>query len=192
MKRRFALFDRDGTLIVERNYLSDPDGVELLPGVIEGLHRLRDLGVGLVVVTNQSAIGRGYFDQNRLDEIHRRMEDLLAAEGIRLDGIYVCPHTPEEGCRCRKPLTGLVERASRELGFDARQCFVLGDKECDIELGRRIGAKTFLVRTGYGAELAASDGSSADYVVDDLAEAARTVDNLLSAQKADALRGAIQ
>jgi D-glycero-D-manno-heptose 1,7-bisphosphate phosphatase len=185
-QRRFAIFDRDGTLILERHYLSDPEQVELLPGVVDGLRRLRDLGLGLAVVTNQSAVGRGYFDRNRLDLIHRRMEELLAAKGIRLDGVYICPHTPEDDCQCRKPLPGLIEQASRELGFDPRECFVIGDKDCDIELGRRIGAAAFLVRTGYGAQTAAAGAGSADYVVDDLTEAARIIEQLLLAKTSSA------
>jgi histidinol-phosphate phosphatase family protein len=188
--RPFVIFDRDGTLIVERHYLSNPDQVELLPGVAEGLRRLRDLGLGLLVATNQSALGRGFFDRDRLDQIHRRMEELLAAEGVRLDGVYVCPHTPDDDCPCRKPRPGLVEQAARELGFDPKQCFVVGDKECDIELGRRTGATTLLVRTGYGAELAQAGTCPSDYVVADAAEAARIIERLLPAGNAGKLQGA--
>jgi len=136
-----------------------------------------------MVATNQSAIGRGLFDRDRLDQIHRRMEDMLATEGICLDGIYVCPHTPDDNCSCRKPLPGLIEQASRELGFDPKECFVIGDKECDIELGRRTGATTFLVRTGYGAELADEGTVTADYVVDDLAETAQIIEHLLTRRR---------
>ena len=133
---------------------------------------MRALGLELVIVTNQSAVGRGYFDRSRLEEIHARLRELLAAEGITLDGIYVCPHAPEEGCRCRKPLPTLLEQAARELGLEARHGFVIGDKPCDIEMGRAAGATTLLVRTGYGAEHEAAGAVSADYVVNDLAEAA--------------------
>ena len=177
--RRFVALDRDGTLIVQRHYLSDPEQVELLPGVGAGLRALRAMGLGLAVVSNQSAIGRGYFDQQRLAEIHRRMNALLAAEDVLLDRIYVCPHTPDDRCACRKPEPGLLEQAAAELGFDARSSFVIGDKPCDVELGRRCGATTFLVRTGYGAEYAASGTVAADYVVDDLPGAAETIGRLL-------------
>jgi histidinol-phosphate phosphatase family protein len=179
VRRPFVVLDRDGTIIVERQYLSDPDQVELIPGVVDGLRRLRDLNVGLAVVTNQSAIGRGFFDRERVEQIHRRMEAMLAAEGIRLDGIYVCPHTPDDNCSCRKPLPGLIRQASWDLGFDAQDCFVIGDKDCDIELGRRSGATTLLVRTGYGAQLADTGTVSADYVVNDVAEAAQVIEGLL-------------
>ena len=143
MDKRFVLLDRDGTIVVERNYLSHPDQVELIPGVAEGLKRLAQLGLGLLVVTNQSGIARGYFDEVRLAQIHRRMCDMLAAHGVRLDGIYVCPHMPEDDCGCRKPRAGLVATAAAELGFDPTDSFIVGDKPCDIELGRRVGASHF-------------------------------------------------
>jgi D-glycero-D-manno-heptose 1,7-bisphosphate phosphatase len=175
--------DRDGTVIAERHYLSDPQQVELLGGAADGLRRLRELGLGLVLVTNQSAVGRGYFDLARLEEIHRRLRELLADEGVTLDGIYYCPHTPDEGCACRKPRPHMLEAAARELGFDPARAFVVGDKECDVELGRGVGATTLLVRTGYGARLDAEGKAGADYVVDDLTEAARVVEGLLAADE---------
>jgi D-glycero-D-manno-heptose 1,7-bisphosphate phosphatase len=173
--RRFVLLDRDGTVMVEQNYLADAALVELLPGAAEGLRNLAAVGFGLVVVTNQSGIGRGYFDWPTLDAIHTRMEALLGAEGVRLDGIYVCPHTPEDMCECRKPRRGLVDQAAARLGFDPAESVVIGDKACDIELGSRIGARTILLRTGYGAETEASRAASPDCVVDGLAEAARVI-----------------
>ena len=182
---RCVVLDRDGTIIVERHYLSDPGQVELIPGVGEGLRRLRKLGLGLVVVTNQSGVGRGLFDGPRLDLIHGRMKELLQAEGVQLDGIYSCPHTPEDDCECRKPRTGLIELVRRELNFDVRTAFVVGDKASDIELGRRIGATTFLVRTGYGAEVIARPPVICDYVVDDVRQAAKLIERLLSGSGSD-------
>ncbi len=120
-QRRFVVLDRDGTINVDRHYLSDPDQMELLSGATAGLRAMRAMGLGLVVVTNQSAIGRGYFDLARLEEIHNRLRDLLAAERVELDGIYVCPHLPDDGCDCRKPLPGLLRRAAAELAFDPRR-----------------------------------------------------------------------
>ena len=171
-QRRFVALDRDGTIIVERQYLFSPDQVELLPGAGAGLRAMRDLGLGLVIVTNQSAVGLGFFDMARLEEIHGRLRELLLIDGVELDGIYVCPHTPEDGCDCRKPLPRLLIQASRELGFDLAHALVIGDKPCDIELGQAVGATTLLVRTGYGAEHEAARSVMPDYVADDLMAAA--------------------
>lgn len=177
-RRRFVVLDRDGTLIVERNYLSQVEQVELVAGVADGLCALRELGLGLIVISNQSAIGRGHFDHAQLDRIHYRMVDLLAAQGVYLDGIYVCPHTPEDNCACRKPRPGLLETAAREHGFVPAECFVIGDKPCDIELGQAVGATTFLVQTGYGRQYV--NTLATDFVVDDVAEAARVIERLLA------------
>jgi D-glycero-D-manno-heptose 1,7-bisphosphate phosphatase len=162
------MLDRDGTLIVERHYLSAPAQVELLPGAAAGLRALRALGFGLVVVTNQSGLSRGYFDLPRLEQIHARLAELLAEEDIHLDGIYVCPHLPEHACGCRKPRPGLVNRAALEHGFDPRRGMVVGDKACDVELGHAVGALSVLVRTGYGAHVNAEGLATPDVVVDDL------------------------
>ena len=172
---RYVLLDRDGTIIRERHYLSDPDLVDLLPGAAAGMRLLQEAGLRLVVVTNQSGVGRGYFSQETLERIHDRLRELLAAEGVELDGIYTCPHTPDDRCDCRKPSTGMVDQASRDLGFDPHLAFLIGDNVADIELGRRVGARTLLVRTGYGAELADTEAVTPDYVVADLTEAAHAL-----------------
>ncbi|HEY7426970.1 MAG TPA: HAD family hydrolase [Gemmataceae bacterium] len=177
--RRFVLLDRDGTLIAERNYLSRVEDVELLPATARGLRLLNHLGLGLAVLTNQSGLSRGYFEEAALDAIHTHLSRLLADEGVSLAGIYVCPHAPEDDCDCRKPRLGLAQRAAAELKFDPAAAFVIGDKACDIELGRRLGATTFLVRTGYGA-LQERDGLRADHVVDDVLAAAHVIRSLLS------------
>ena len=180
LKRRFVLLDRDGTLIAERHYLADPAGVELLPGAAAGLRRLGDMDLGLAVVTNQSGIGRGYFDAACLERVHQSLQCLLEAEGVALDGIYFCPHVPGAGCRCRKPAPGLVEQAARELDFAPQSSFVLGDKVCDIELGNRLGATTFLVRTGYGAQVEAEGTAEPSFIVDDVLAAVPFIKQQLS------------
>jgi D-glycero-D-manno-heptose 1,7-bisphosphate phosphatase len=185
MKRRpFVVLDRDGTIIVERHYLSDPRQIEFLPGALEGLRQMRALGLGLVVVTNQSAIGRGFFDQARLDSIHRRLCELLEIEGIHLEAIYFCPHTPEDDCSCRKPKPGLIERAAGDLDFDLPASFVIGDKPADIEMGRRVRATTFLVCTGYGADFVGDPVVRPDYLADDLSGVAQTIQRLLAVSDA--------
>jgi len=178
--RRFVLLDRDGTLIVEKPYLSDPDQIELIGGAADGLRRLAARGIGLVVVTNQSGIARGCFDATRLAEIHERLVSRLRAEGVALDGIFVCPHHPDEHCACRKPRTGLALRAAAELGFEPAHAFVIGDRASDVALGRALGATTLLVRTGHGAATLARGEAQPDHVVADLQEAAERIDSLLT------------
>jgi D-glycero-D-manno-heptose 1,7-bisphosphate phosphatase len=179
-RRRFVLLDRDGTIIVEKHYLSDPEEVQLIPGATAGLRRLRELGLGLVVVTNQSAIGRGHFGPERLAEIHERLERELRAEGVEIEAIFHCPHHPDDGCDCRKPRAGLVRRAAQQLHFDPAGCFVVGDLPSDVELGRAIGATTLLVRTGHGADTEARGEAKPDHVVDSLGEAATLIERLLA------------
>jgi D-glycero-D-manno-heptose 1,7-bisphosphate phosphatase len=193
--RRFAVLDRDGTIVVDRGHLSDPAGLELEPGAAVGLRRLAALGLGLAVVTNQSAVGRGLLDAAGLATIHRALEKLLAGEGVRLDGIYACPHLPDDGCACRKPRTALLEQAARDLGFNASEAFVIGDKASDIELGRKVGATTILVDTGYGKETAEDPAADPDYRAADLAAAADLIASLLersAASSASAAQGGNQ
>jgi histidinol-phosphate phosphatase family protein len=164
------LIDRDGTLIEDRDYLSDPAGVRLLPGAAEAVAVANRAGVPVVVVSNQSGIGRGYFTDADLVAVNTRLIELLATAGAHLDGLYHCPHAPEVGCRCRKPAPALAEQAASDLGLDLGRSFVIGDKQADIALGRAVGATALLVRTGYGAGVEAQ-GVAADRVFDDLAAA---------------------
>jgi D-glycero-D-manno-heptose 1,7-bisphosphate phosphatase len=173
------LLDRDGTIIVERHYLSSPNEVELLPGAGEALARLQALEIGLCVITNQSGVRRGYFDLNQVAQVHARLEELLAGHGVELDGIYLCPHLPQDECECRKPRPGLAQRASKELEFDLHTAFVIGDKACDVELAKRVNARSILVRTGYGAEVEAQNAADSDFVTDDLGSAAHIINSLV-------------
>jgi D-glycero-D-manno-heptose 1,7-bisphosphate phosphatase len=176
--KRFVLIDRDGTINVEKHYLSDPDQLELYPGVGNAIRRLNMLGLGVVVVTNQSGIARGYFDLTRLEEIHDRLYRLLEAEGAMIDGLYICPHGPDDDCPCRKPLPGMVDQAVADHHFDPAQSFMIGDKEVDVEMGHAVGAKSFLVRTGHGPKFV--EATKADYVVDDLAQAVDVIEKMLA------------
>lgn len=171
-----VLLDRDGTIIAERHYLCDPEQVELLPGAIDGLRQMQAWGVPLLVVTNQSGLGRGYFERSQLDAVHARMTELLAVSGVAIDGIYVCPHTPDDRCRCRKPLTGLVEQAAHDWHFDPRQAVVIGDKACDVDLGLNAQATALLVRTGYGHQQQHDPAVRPHAVVDDLRRAAEWIE----------------
>jgi len=180
-QRRFVVLDRDGTIIEEREYLSQPEQVSLIPGAGAALRALRQMGFGLVVITNQSGIGRGFFDQAQLERIHQRLEQLLEGEGVRLDGFYVCPHVPDDDCDCRKPRLGLMEKAAKDLGFNPQNSIVIGDKACDIDMGRMAGALTFLVRTGYGGQI--ESAAAADLVVDNLPVAARSIGCLFGTER---------
>ncbi|MBI4969549.1 MAG: HAD family hydrolase [Rhodospirillales bacterium] len=182
-QKRYVLIDRDGTLNIDKVYLADPAGFEFFPGAVEGLARLAAAGFGLVVVTNQSGIGRGLITQTQLAAVHARMEAMLAERGVRLDGIYVCPHAPEEPCDCRKPKPGLGLAAIRDLSFDPGRAFLIGDKAADIELGQAIGTPTILVRTGEGWIVERQGNCRPDFTVDDLAAACDLILSKLSLQK---------
>lgn len=150
--RPCIFFDRDGTLIEERHYLSDPEQVALLPGAAEAVRLARSHGYLAVVLTNQSGVGRGYFTLDDVRRVNARMAELLAAGGAAIDGIYVCPHAPEDHCDCRKPRTGLVQQAAHELDIDLTRSWMIGDKASDVELASNAGMRGILVKTGYGAQ----------------------------------------
>ena len=165
-RRRAVFLDRDGTIIADADYLNRADQIRLLPGAAAALKRLREAGFLLVVVTNQSAIARGWLTEEELADIHAALDRLLAASGAAVDAYYHCPHLPDApvkryavACRCRKPQPGLIERAALELGLDPRRCYAVGDSERDVEAGRRCGCRTVLL--GAGAETAA-DGVAPD------------------------------
>jgi D-glycero-D-manno-heptose 1,7-bisphosphate phosphatase len=177
--RRFALVDRDGTINEERHHLATADEVALIPGAADALVTLRDLGLGIVVITNQAEIGRGNLAPAELDRIHARMTALLAERGATVDAIEVCPHRPEDACDCRKPKPGMALRAAARLGFDPESTVVIGDHLADLGMGRALGATTFLVRTGHGAHAEADADDLADHVTDDLAGAVAIIAELV-------------
>ena len=172
---RAIFLDRDGTLIVERNYLSDPAQVELLPGVAQALKRLQDGGFKLFIVTNQSGIGRGYYTVEEMHCVHDRLLAVLAREGVRIEKIYFAPEAPDQPSRGRKPSPRFLFDARDEFGVDLAQSYLIGDKLIDLECGWNAGVRTcILVRTGYGAEVerTAADRLTRVVVVDDLEAAA--------------------
>jgi histidinol-phosphate phosphatase family protein len=157
---RPAIFlDRDGTLVEEVGYLSDPAAMRLLPGVAPALRSMRGSGHALVVISNQAGVGRGLFPLSRAHATMARLRELLRLEGVELDGVYFCPHHPDAGCACRKPGTELLERADEDLLLDPRRSAMIGDKRIDVEAGRRAGTRGILVRTGYGEEEARASGA---------------------------------
>jgi D-glycero-D-manno-heptose 1,7-bisphosphate phosphatase len=169
--RRFVLLDRDGTINEEIGYVLSPDELRLLPGAASAIRRLRDLGLGVVVVTNQSPVGRGWMTEEDLTAVHDRLRELLRSEGAEIDAIEHCPHAPGSGCRCRKPGTGMIERAAHAFGFEPSQSFVVGDHAGDMAMGRAVGARTVFVLTGHGLEERPAAEPFADHVVSDLSAA---------------------
>ena len=169
--RGAAFLDRDGTIIVDRDYPGDPEAVELLPGAAASIVRLRTAGWPVLVITNQSGIGRGLISEADFQAVQRRMEELLEAEGAAVDGIYHCPHAPHDThpCECRKPGPALYLTAAAEHGIDlAASCFV-GDRMRDVVPGERFGGAGFLIR---GTEQVDAAALPRDVrMVDSLAEA---------------------
>jgi len=140
-----VFLDRDGTLNYDPGYLKIAADLKLLAGVGPALARLKKVGAKLVVVTNQSGVGRGILTLKDLEAIHARLQGLLEQEDVALDAIYFCPHHPDDGCRCRKPNVGMVERAVSELQLDFRRFYLIGDHARDIQLAHRVGAKSVLL-----------------------------------------------
>jgi D-glycero-D-manno-heptose 1,7-bisphosphate phosphatase len=170
---RVVILDRDGTLVVDRGYLSDPAGLEFLPEAAAGLQLLHAQGYRLVVVTNQSGVGRGLFPIECVEAMNARLHTMVEDAGARLAGIYVCPHAPEANCTCRKPAQGLMLRAAAELRFDPATAVVIGDKPSDVEFGRRAGALTVLIGDGFASSV--DLGPAPDFIAPDLAAAARFI-----------------
>ncbi|MFI4876318.1 MAG: D-glycero-alpha-D-manno-heptose-1,7-bisphosphate 7-phosphatase [Blastopirellula sp. JB062] len=153
-----ALFlDRDGTINVEREYLADPDQLELLPGAAAAISAANRAGAPVIVVTNQSGVARGMFPESRIAQIHHRLDQLLAEQDAVIDAYYYCPHHPKSAsaayrlnCECRKPRAGMLYAAAAQRELDLSQSVMIGDKPSDIGAGRSAGCQTMLVRTGYG------------------------------------------
>ncbi len=142
MEVKAAFLDRDGTIIEDVNYLSRIEDIKLIPLAKEGIKLLKECGFKLIVVSNQSGIGRGYFTREFVEETHRIINEML--DNI-VDKFYFCPHKPEDNCSCRKPKTGMIDEAIREFNIDKKASFVVGDKESDVELGLNAGIEPFLV-----------------------------------------------
>lgn len=164
-----VFLDRDGTLNPDPGYIRSPAQYELFPGVAEALARLKRAGARLIVVTNQSGVARGFFSERDLEAIHEKLVSLLGEAGVVLDGIYVCPHHPEDGCDCRKPNTGLIDRALRDHVIDLSRSYLIGDQERDLELAKRVGARAVLVTTGALTLKQANDLRDTGLVVDRVA-----------------------
>ena len=183
--QRAVFLDRDGTLILDMNCLRSADGLELLPGVSEALHELNLQGWRTVVVTNQPVIAKGFCDEAELQRIHNKMESLLGREHAFIDRIYFCPHHPEKGfpgerpelkidCDCRKPKTGMIQKAVAELNIDLSQSWLIGDTTTDMQTAKNAGVKSILVRTGSAGRDGKFDAAP-DFVCNDLRQAVEII-----------------
>ncbi|QHL90219.1 D-glycero-beta-D-manno-heptose 1,7-bisphosphate 7-phosphatase [Sphingomonas changnyeongensis] len=160
--KRAAFLDRDGVINLDHGYIGRPEDFELCPGVPEALQRLRDNGFALIVVTNQSGIGRGYFAESDYQAVTQRMVSALAGHGLELAAVMHCPHTPDAGCTCRKPQPGLILSAAARLGIDLHRSAMFGDKTSDVTAGRAAGVgRCFFVGPAEQAP-AGADGHGAD------------------------------
>ncbi|MHC4944347.1 MAG: D-glycero-beta-D-manno-heptose 1,7-bisphosphate 7-phosphatase [Planctomycetota bacterium] len=182
MPRPAVFLDRDGVIIEEKDYLSEPSQVSLLSGAAKAIARVNSATIPVVVITNQSGVARGFFPESRIPEIHARLDALLAEQGARIDAYYYCPHHPTKGdlpylkkCDCRKPEPGLLYMAAEELDLDLEQSFMIGDKPSDLQAGARAGCRSILVKTGYGGQHAKDALESKKWnvklVAEDLAQA---------------------
>ena len=159
--RPAVFLDRDGTIIREYGHFWEPALIELIGGAADAIRRLKAAGYLAIVTTNQSGIARGIFDERQFWMGEHKMEELLAAEGLKLDAVYFCPHHPTEGdtpyrmeCDCRKPKPGMILRAAREYGIDLRRSYMVGDSDVDVGAGNAAGVRTVKLDTAYGRGVA--------------------------------------
>jgi D-glycero-D-manno-heptose 1,7-bisphosphate phosphatase len=181
VKRRAVFLDRDGTINIEREYLHRIEDFEFIPGAPQAIRLLKDAGFMVIVVTNQSGVARGYYDEAAISRLHRHMDAELARFGAVIDAYYFCPHHPEHGigeykktCECRKPLAGMLFQAAEDFSLDLTGCYIIGDRVADVEAGLKAGCIPLMVRTGYG--VVESVKLPADvHVYDDLLSAVRAI-----------------
>ena len=173
--RGAAFLDRDGTVIEDRHHLSDPEGVRLLPGAAAAIARLNRAEIPVLLVTNQSGIGRGIFSHDDFSAVQAAVEAMIAREGARLDGVYLCPHAPDEACDCRKPATALYRRAAAEHGVDPAASAYIGDRLRDVLPAAELGGRAFLI----GADPRDADEGDAPPGMRRVASLSEAVDALL-------------
>ncbi len=175
-----VFIDRDGVINQDLGkYVTKPEEFVFLPNAIGALKRLYKSDYKVIVITNQGGIGKGLYTEDDVKAIHKKMHQLLEEQGVKIDGLYYCPHHPNDKCECRKPRLGMVNKAIKEHEIDTKKSFFIGDKTSDIKAGKDAGCKTFLVRTGYAGHDKAYDAEP-DFIVSDLLEA---VDKILTTKK---------
>jgi len=172
MKKKAIFMDRDGTLIEEVNFLERVEDLRLFSYTVDSLRILKENGYSIFVVTNQSGIARGIYDEDAMHSIHEAIEERC---GNLIDGFYFCPHMPDAGCECRKPRLGMLEKVQKDFEIDMENSWMIGDKLLDIETGFAAGIKTALVRTGYGAKDENELNRRPDIIAENLLEAVRGI-----------------
>lgn len=179
-KKKAVFLDRDGTIVVHKPFLSSPDELELLTNAAEGLRLFKKHGYMAIIVTNQSGIARGFFNEKQLALVHKRLLSMLEDEGITIDDVCYCPHHIEGviekykiACECRKPKTGMFQSAAKQHRIDLSQSIMIGDSEVDMLAGKNAGCKSVLVRNGCAGDAGIVPVMNMDYVVKDLLEAAK-------------------
>ena len=166
-----VFLDRDGTINQDIGYIDSPERLFIIDGAASAIKRLNSKGFRVVVITNQSGVGRGYFTKEAADSVNKKLEEILKREGAHLDGIYYCPHQPDDNCECRKPRIGLLEKAKNDLAIDFKKSYVIGDKVSDIEIAQGIGGKGILVLTGSGKDEKQKLDHEPSYIATDLKDA---------------------
>lgn len=169
-KRPAIFLDRDGVLIVERDFLMNIDDIEFYPETIKALAAIKNDYIK-IVVSNQSGIARGYFTSEDVERINNEISKMLIGKGIIIDAWFFCPHGPEHECSCRKPQPGMILEAAEKLNIDLKKSWIIGDKSSDIEAGKASGIKTILVKTGYGGSEPGASNANPDFTASDIGEA---------------------
>jgi D-glycero-D-manno-heptose 1,7-bisphosphate phosphatase len=177
-----VFLDRDGVICEHRpDYVKSWDEFQFLPGSLEALNELSVFEGPIIVVSNQSCVGRGLVPEDIVRDINSRMVDHIKRSGGRIDDVYFCPHRPEEGCSCRKPATGMLENAAVRYSLDLKNSWMVGDNITDIQMGKSAGCHTILVRTGLGETFVKdiyTDGADDPFVYTDLQEAVKAIINI--------------
>jgi D-glycero-D-manno-heptose 1,7-bisphosphate phosphatase len=185
--RRAVFLDRDGTVCEDVGYLNHISRLHIYPFAAAALRRLNDAGIPVIVVTNQSGAGRGFFPESLIAQVHEHIREELAASGARIDAFYACPHRVEDNCSCRKPRTGMLELAAREHSLELAGSWMVGDRQADLDLAHNAHARSIFVLTGYGRGEyewhARTWPHPPDFVADDLAAAVAII---LRRESADA------
>ena len=177
MKRKAVFIDRDGTIIKEVDHLTDINRLEIFQEAPKAICVLNYLGYLVIIITNQSVIGRGMLTISELDNIHNRLILLFKKEGANIDDILYCSHRPEDNCECRKPKAGLIEEATKKYNIDLKNSYMIGDNISDMELSKNVGCQGILVETGYGKIIKNKIKLDKKFIVKNIFEAANLIKN---------------